>query len=127
MSQLPPPPVPAALRGKVIAPPPASQSPPPSEPELHRWSVDEERQLSQLKGRLGNLLLDRPQFPDVVGDRKLIRFLRGHEHNVDKAYDMVVNFFKWRDELGVDEVGGSSIRIVWSDNGYSYCWTAGRL
>ena len=39
-----------------------------------------------------------------MGDRKLIRFLRGHDHNVDKAYEMVSNFFKWRDEHGVDEV-----------------------
>ena len=97
----PPPPFPAALRGRVVTPPPIADTNPV---EFHRWNADEEKQLAQLKEKLGNLLFDRPQFPDVVGDRKLIRFLRGHDHNVDKACEMVTNFFKWRDEHGVDEV-----------------------
>ena len=56
------------------------------------------------------MLLDRPQFPDVVGDRKLVRFLRGHEHNVDKVCEMVTNFLKWRDDNNMDEVRERIIR-----------------
>ena len=49
-------------------------------------------------------MLDRPQFPDVVGDRKLLRFLRGHDHNVDKVCEMVTNFLTWRDDNSIDEI-----------------------
>ena len=59
-----------------------------------RWSAEETKKIAQIRARLGPVLLDRPQFPDVVGDRKLVRFLRGHEHNVDKVCEMVPNFLR---------------------------------
>ena len=72
--------------------------------ERQRWNAEETKKIAQIRARLGPLLLDRPQFPDVVGDRKLVRVLRGHEHNVDKVCEMVTNFLKWRDDNNIDEV-----------------------
>ena len=63
-----------------------------------------------MRARLGALLLDRPQFPDVVGDRKLLRFLRGHDHNVDKVCEMVTNYLKWRDDNSIDEIREKILR-----------------
>ena len=60
--------------------------------------------LMKMRSRLSDVLSNRPQFPDVVGDRKLLRFLRGHDHSVDKACEMFTKFLKWRDENGVDEI-----------------------
>lgn len=57
-----------------------------------------------MRERLGGILLNRPQFPEVVGDRKLLRFIRGHEYNVDKACEMITKFLQWRDSNGVDEI-----------------------
>lgn len=57
-----------------------------------------------MRSKLGTAITNRPQFPDVVGDRKLLRFLKGHGNDVDKAVEMALNFFKWRDTNGVDEI-----------------------
>jgi hypothetical protein len=42
--------------------------------------------------------------PDVVGDRRLLRFLRGHSLNVENACAMFRKFLKFREEYKVDEV-----------------------
>jgi hypothetical protein len=49
-------------------------------------------------------LEESSQYPEVIGDRKLIRFLRGHDHNIDKVYELVSKFLKWRKEFNVDEI-----------------------
>lgn len=40
----------------------------------------------------------------VVGDRRLIRFLRGRGMNVDDASDMYRNFLLWRKKNNVDQI-----------------------
>lgn len=40
----------------------------------------------------------------VVGDRRLLRFLRGQQHRIDEATKMYGNFLKWRKANNVDEV-----------------------
>lgn len=40
----------------------------------------------------------------VVGDRRLLRFLRGQQHRIDEAVKMYGNFLKWRKANNVDEV-----------------------
>jgi hypothetical protein len=40
----------------------------------------------------------------VVGDRRLLRFLRGKQMNVDEAIKMIEAFLKWRDDNRVDDV-----------------------
>jgi hypothetical protein len=67
------------------------------------WSADETRKLAEMRQRLQPLLSRRRQLPDVVGDRRLLRFLRGHKA-VDKACEMYTKFLKWRDENDVDSI-----------------------
>ena len=44
---------------------------------LQRWGERETAAIAQVRARLGALLINRPQFPEVVGDRKLLRFFKG--------------------------------------------------
>ena len=48
--------------------------------------------------------MKRPQYPEVVGDRKLIRFIRGHGHDEEKILEMVEKFLDWRDANEVDKI-----------------------
>jgi hypothetical protein len=57
-----------------------------------------------MREELKEELLSRRQLPDVVGDRRLLRFLRGHNHNVDKAVMMYRKFLNWRDANDVDSI-----------------------
>lgn len=61
-----------------------------------QWSEVEEDLLRQVRERLKAKLADRPQYPEVVGDRKLLRFLRGHDYDVSKACEMIEGFLDWR-------------------------------
>lgn len=76
---------------------------------MGRWSAQETELLSQLRKRLGKVLTECPQYPEVVGDRKLLRFLRGHEYNLDKASEMVIKFLNWRKENNVDAIRESIV------------------
>lgn len=48
--------------------------------------------------------LDPLPFPEVVGDRKLLRFLHAHNRKVSKAVDAYMKFLVWRKENNVDVV-----------------------
>mmetsp|Transcript_25185 Transcript_25185/g.25395 ORF Transcript_25185/g.25395 Transcript_25185/m.25395 type:complete len:327 (+) Transcript_25185:192-1172(+) len=69
-----------------------------------RWSPEETAILAQIRSRLGAKLAARPQFPEVVGDRKLLRFVRGHNHDVDKACEMINASLDWRTKEHVDDI-----------------------
>lgn len=57
-----------------------------------------------MRDRLGERLKLVPQYPEVVGDRKLLRFLRGHDYDVEKVTLMMNNFLDWRRDNNVDEI-----------------------
>ena len=40
----------------------------------------------------------------VVGDRRLLRFLRGKQHNIDEATKQYSDFLKWRRDNNVDRI-----------------------
>ena len=40
----------------------------------------------------------------VVGDRRLLRFLRGKDHNLEETIVMISNFLTWRKEKNVDRI-----------------------
>ena len=40
----------------------------------------------------------------MVGDRRMLRFLRGKQNNVQEAAKMFSAFLKWRDENKVDDI-----------------------
>ena len=72
---------------------------------MPRWSSSEQHQIDEIRKRLKESgLLDRPAFPEVVGDRKIVRFLRGHNHDIDKAYEMMSKFLIWRKDNNVDQI-----------------------
>ena len=49
--------------------------------KLKRWNEHETAGLVEIRARLFSLLKNRPQFPEVVGDRKLLRFLKD-DHSI---------------------------------------------
>lgn len=69
-----------------------------------RWSDKESSLLVEIRKRLHSKLIARPQYPEVVGDRKLIRFLRGHDYNIDKACEMIEKYLDWRIDNNVDAI-----------------------
>jgi hypothetical protein len=71
---------------------------------MPRWTAQEHEQIAIIRQRLASLLAEAPPYPEVVGDRKIIRFLRGHDHNLEKVIEMYSKFLHWRKEHGVDEI-----------------------
>lgn len=69
-----------------------------------RWSVEESLKLAELRNLLGSKLTRREQFPDVVGDRRLVRFLRGCKMDVNMAYEKYSKFLDWRDANSIDDI-----------------------
>ena len=71
---------------------------------MPRWDPTEEEEIRQVRERCRDLISESPQYPEVIGDRKILRFLRGHNHNVDKAVAMMTKFLQWRKDAGVNEI-----------------------
>jgi hypothetical protein len=70
--------------------------------KLRRWSDEETAGLLELKRRLAVQLESIDQNPEVIGDRKLLRFFRGHNLDIDKTTEMVSKFIEWRKINNVD-------------------------
>ena len=71
---------------------------------MGRWIAEEEAALKILKEKIKRELADAPQFPELVGDRRLIRFLRGRDNDPDLAAGMYINHLKWRMDMNVNEI-----------------------
>jgi hypothetical protein len=71
---------------------------------MRRWSPEEEAGLVAIRSRCAESLQQAAPFAEVVGDRKLVRFLRGHNFDVEKACEMVEKFLRWRRENNIDEI-----------------------
>eukprot|EP01035_Chromulina_nebulosa_P033425 gene33425-44756_t len=72
---------------------------------MSRWEEKELKALQQMrsalkKERAANII----PFPDVIGDRRLIRFLRGKQLNITEATKQYIDFLKWRKENNVDNI-----------------------
>lgn len=72
--------------------------------ELKRWNDVEENGLREIHRLLDNELQSVAQNPEVVGDRKLLRFFRGHNYDVAKACEMLSKFLSWRKTCNIDEI-----------------------
>lgn len=57
-----------------------------------------------MRALLKDELAARPPYPDVVGDRRLLRFLRGRQMDVEKACAMYRKFLNWRDKNNADAI-----------------------
>ena len=60
---------------------------------MKRWSDVEQNGLDTIRSRLKEELLSVEQYPDSVGDRKLLRFFRGHKYDIDVACQMISKVF----------------------------------
>ena len=69
-----------------------------------RWSVEEQAKLGEMRHILQADLAAVPQYLEVVGDRRLLRFLRGHNYDMKKATFMYRKFLKYRKDYRVDSI-----------------------
>ena len=69
-----------------------------------RWTPAELDLLEAVRERLREKFLRCAPYPEVVGDRKLIRFIRGHGHVLEKIVEMVEKFLDWRFENNIDDI-----------------------
>jgi len=71
---------------------------------MPRWTLQERECIGILKTSMKEQLDASPQFPEIVGERKMIRFLRGHNFDIEKVTTLMANFLKWRIDNKVDEI-----------------------
>ena len=71
---------------------------------MSRWSEDETRALVTMRGMCADALASVEQNIEVVGDRCLLRFYRGHLGNIDNACRYLTNYLNWRKENNIDEI-----------------------
>jgi hypothetical protein len=71
---------------------------------MRRWIEEEEAGLVELRRRLAVELDSIDPNPDVIGDRKLLRFFRGHNMDIDKTTEMVAKYIEWRKTSNVDAI-----------------------
>eukprot|EP01035_Chromulina_nebulosa_P033588 gene33588-44984_t len=71
---------------------------------MSRWIEKESQALVEIRKSLAVKLAEQPAFPEVVGDRRLLRFLRGKQHNIEEATEMISNFLTWRKDNNVDSI-----------------------
>lgn len=76
----------------------------PRDKDVKRWTDEETKKLKEMRSKLKAEMVSRKQLPDVVGDRRLLRFLRGQNMDVEKACAQYSKFLQWRDLNKVDEV-----------------------
>lgn len=69
---------------------------------MGRWLEKDAASLDEIKTLLKDDLDNYPPYPEVVGDRRLLRFIKGFSGNVEKAADGYRKFLKWRKDAGVD-------------------------
>lgn len=69
-----------------------------------KWFPEEIKSLKEIRRRLAGEIAASPPYPEIIGDRRIIRFLRGRDGNVDEATKLYGEFLKWRKENTVDEV-----------------------
>lgn len=60
--------------------------------------------LERMKLLVKTELQSYPQYPEVVGDRRLIRFLRGYNNDPEKAAQGYLKHLRWRKEYNVDDI-----------------------
>ena len=71
---------------------------------MGKWPENEVELLKKVREKLKDKLADRPQYVPVVGDNKLIRFIRGHNHDFKKICEMVEKYLDMRKEKQLDEI-----------------------
>lgn len=71
---------------------------------MTRWTKEEHALLLEVRNRCSVYINDSPQYPEVIGDRKILRFIRGHNNNIDKICSMYINFLEWRKKFNINKI-----------------------
>lgn len=71
---------------------------------MPKYSHKDHEALAQVRANLAADLEGVPQYPDAYGDRKFIRFLQGHNYDVEKATEMIGKYIQWRKDNNVDKI-----------------------
>eukprot|EP00639_Heterosigma_akashiwo_P027578 CAMPEP_0194662768 /NCGR_PEP_ID=MMETSP0295-20121207/401_1 /TAXON_ID=39354 /ORGANISM="Heterosigma akashiwo, Strain CCMP2393" /LENGTH=159 /DNA_ID=CAMNT_0039544059 /DNA_START=284 /DNA_END=760 /DNA_ORIENTATION=- len=69
-----------------------------------RWSDIDEKAIEYMRATLKEEIHSAPDFPELTGDRRLLRFIRGAKYDVDKAIESYKQMLKWRVENNVDAI-----------------------
>jgi hypothetical protein len=72
--------------------------------KMQRWSDEETLALSTMREILKDVISTVDQNVEVVGDRALLRFYRGHLGNIDTACRYYTNYINWRKENNIDRI-----------------------
>jgi hypothetical protein len=71
---------------------------------MSRWHTREREGLIRMKEILQEDLKTVPPYPDVVGDRRLLRFLRGRQCDLDAAVKQYRDFLNWWKTNNVEQI-----------------------
>jgi len=71
---------------------------------MSRWTEQERQALGELRERCKARLAKRLPLPEVIGDRRLLRFIRGHNFKMDKIVEKFTSFLDFRDANKVDDI-----------------------
>jgi hypothetical protein len=76
---------------------------------MPRWNKQERYEIQTIRTRLKEQFESIPDYPEVMGDRKIVRFLRGHNHDLDKVAEMMGNYVKWWKANNVGDIRNSIV------------------
>lgn len=71
---------------------------------MSRWSDLDQESIALMREALREELSSCPPFPEVVGDRRIIRFLKARGYVIEESAKMMRNFLKWRKDNNVDQI-----------------------
>jgi hypothetical protein len=71
---------------------------------MPRYSLQDSSNIRAVREASAELIAKVAQFPETVGDRKILRFLNGHGDDVAKATEMFTKFLQWRIDQKVDTI-----------------------
>ena len=69
-----------------------------------KWSWLDRSAIEQLRERLAPELSEAVPFPEVVGDRRLLRYLRGNNYDIEVCAEKMGRMLRWRKEAGIDTI-----------------------
>lgn len=74
---------------------------------MGRWSAEEERLIKEVREKCAKELANVMPFPEVVGDRRIIRFIRakyGNPNGLNESIKLYREFLIWRKENNIDYI-----------------------
>ena len=71
---------------------------------MKRWSDEEMEALETMRGLLREVIASVDQNVEVIGDRALLRFYRGHLGDIEVACRYYENYLNWRRNNEIDKI-----------------------